>query len=124
MTIILTCSGISNTGKLTTQVAIALMRHLGEDGEWIKARDSPARIAEAVSMDDQVIVIEGCTDHCAAKKLKEYGILPSVHVVATELGIRKNGMEEPKYEEIEVVIRQVKEKILANDKVADSRVRQ
>jgi uncharacterized metal-binding protein len=111
MTVILTCSGISNTGKLTTQVAIALMRHFGSEAEWIRARDNPAGIDEAVSGDDHLIVIEGCTDHCASKKLKEAGRVPAIHVVATELGIRKNGMADPKYDEIDLLVRQVKEKI-------------
>jgi uncharacterized metal-binding protein len=111
MAVILTCSGVSNTGKLTTLVAIELMRHLGEDNEWVKARDSPAGIDRAISMDDRLIVIEGCTDHCALKRLKEKGRIPDVHVVATEIGIRKMGMAEPKYEEINFLVCHVKEKI-------------
>jgi uncharacterized metal-binding protein len=86
MTVILTCSGISNTGKLTTQVAIVLMRHFGGEAEWIRARDNPAGIDEAVSGDSHLIVIKGCTDHCACKKLKESGRVPPIHIVATELG--------------------------------------
>ncbi len=111
MVVIVTCSGISNTGKLTTQVAIELMRRLGEDDEWVRARDSPAVFKRAVSMDDRLIVIEGCTDHCALKKLKEIGRTPDIHVVATEIGIQKNGMAEPKYDEINFVVCHVKEKI-------------
>lgn len=111
MAVILTCSGVSNTGKLTTQVAIELMRHLGEDNEWVKARDSPAIIERAVSMDDRLIVIEGCTDHCALKKLKEKGRIPDIHVVVTEIGIQKLGMADPNYEEIHFVVCHVKEKI-------------
>jgi uncharacterized metal-binding protein len=111
MTVILTCSGISNTGKLTTQVAIALISHFGGDAEWIRARDNPAGIDEAVSGDNLLIVIEGCTDHCASKKLKERERLPAIHIVATELGIQKNGMADPAFDEIDFLVRMVKEKI-------------
>jgi uncharacterized metal-binding protein len=52
-------------------------------------------------------VLDGCTDCCATKKLTAAGITPDLHIIATELGIVKNGMADVKYDEIETVVRAI-----------------
>ncbi|MDD1720197.1 MAG: putative zinc-binding protein [Methanoregulaceae archaeon] len=104
MKVLVTCSGISNTGKLTTQAAVALMRRTPGEYEWVKAKAVEDLQIPCSDENDSIIVIEGCTDHCASKKLDAAGIVPTVQIVATEMGIRKDGMADVRFEEIEQVV--------------------
>jgi uncharacterized metal-binding protein len=104
---LVTCSGISNTGKLTTQAALALMQRRPGQYVWIHARQSTATLEDDIGDAEQVIVLDGCKDCCARKKLSVSRISPHGHIIATELGIEKNGMADVKYDEIEKVVRAV-----------------
>ena len=104
---IVTCSGISNTGKLTTQAGMILMQR--KPGKFLCMNCKQS--AETLRMDaggaEQLIVLDGCTDCCATKKLTAAGLSADVHIIATELGIEKNGMADVKYDEIETVVRAI-----------------
>lgn len=101
---LVTCSGISNTGKLTTQAAIMLMQRRPGQYVWMHAKQSAATLEAEIGDADQVIVIDGCTDCCAKKKLSTSCLEPHHHIIATELGIEKKGMGEVQYDEIEKVV--------------------
>jgi len=105
--VIVTCSGISNTGKLTTQAALTLMQRTPGQYAWMHAKQSAAMLELDIGDADQVIVIDGCGDCCAKKKLSSSRIAPHHHIIATELGIEKNGMGEVQYDEIEKVVRAI-----------------
>jgi uncharacterized metal-binding protein len=106
MTIALvTCSGISNTGKLTTQAAQILLQRKPGHYIWMHAKQSAAMLEAEIRVAEQVIVIDGCTDCCATKKLFKSCLTPHRHIIATELGIEKNGMGEVQYDEIEKIVR-------------------
>jgi len=109
MKLLVTCSGLSNCGRLTTQVATALMRARPGVFAWVQARKSPEEIQACAEDADELVVIEGCEDYCATKKLGEAGVeCPCrYHIVATECGIVKNGMADVRYEEIEQMLRAV-----------------
>jgi uncharacterized metal-binding protein len=98
--VLVTCSGISNTGKLTAQVAGILMQREPDlfDGH-LHVKQSTHDM-ERVINGAKVVVVDGCKDHCAAKKLKSLCITPHIHIIATEEGIEKNGMADPGYDEI------------------------
>lgn len=107
---LVTCSGISNTGKLTTQAGMLLMQR--KPGRFLcmnckQSADSLRRDAEAT---ERLIVLDGCTDCCATKKLTAAGLVPDVFIIATELGIEKKGMGDVQYDEIERVVRAVLDK--------------
>lgn len=104
---LVTCSGISNTGKLTTQAATIIMQRKPGQYVWIHAKQSAATLEAELGDAEQVIVIDGCTDCCATKKLSKSSLVPHRHIIATELGIEKNGMGEVHYDEIEKVVRAV-----------------
>ena len=102
--ILITCSGVSNTGKLTAQVgAILTQKHPdifeGHLHAWRSTRE-----IEAVINGQKTVVIDGCADRCAAKKLKSLCLTPHIHIIATEEGIGKNGMADPRFDEIETLI--------------------
>jgi len=115
MNVVVTCSGLSNTGKLTTQVAVALLRHAPTSIEWVKAGADPDRLHNTLEMADRVIAINGCSDCCARKKIEVLGIIPDREVIATDLGVVKNGMTDPAYAEIDLVIKAVREALNTRD---------
>ena len=99
---IITCSGISNTGKLTTRTAALLtQRCAGEIDCYIPATREREAIDEALRDAEETLVLDGCSDCCALKKNQHSGRRPDHHIIATEYGIVKNGMEEPQFKEIE-----------------------
>ena len=104
---IVTCSGISNVGKLTTQAATMLMQRKPGQYVWMHARQSAATLETEIGVADELIVIDGCTDCCATKKLSASHLAPHHHIIATELGIEKKGMGEVQYDEIEKVVRAI-----------------
>lgn len=101
---LVTCSGISNTGKLTTQAGMLLMQRKPGMFLCMNCKQS----AESLRLDaggaERLIVLDGCTDCCATKKLTAAGLSADVHIIATELGIEKNGMADVQYDEIEKVV--------------------
>ncbi len=101
---LITCSGISNTGKLTTQVALALMQRRPGVYLWVRAQQGADLMADGIYEADEVIVLDGCTDGCAKKKLAEAGFTPDHHVITTEIGITKNGMADVQFAEIEQIV--------------------
>ena len=104
---LVTCSGISNTGKLTTQAALTLLQRRPGHYVWMNAKQSAESLEVEVRDADQIIVIDGCTDCCAKKKLSASRIIPHRHIIATEIGVIKNGMAEVEYHEIEKVVHAV-----------------
>lgn len=104
---LVTCSGISNTGKLTTQAAQVLLRRKPGQYVWMHPRQSAGMPDAELNSAERIIVLDGCTDCCATKKLTAAGHSPDCHIIATELGIRKNGMAEVQFDEIEKVVRAV-----------------
>jgi uncharacterized metal-binding protein len=107
MIVLVTCSGISNTGKLTTQAALALMQQWPGRYQWTHVKKSAASLEDEVRDADRVVVIDGCHDCCATKKLAGTTVFPHGHIVATDLGVEKNGMAEVQDDEIEKLVRAV-----------------
>ena len=109
--ILITCSGVSNTGKLTTQVAGILAQKEPDlfDGH-LHAKQS-TRDMEVVINGGKLVVVDGCGDRCAEKKLKSFCLTPHIHIIATEEGIVKNGMADPKFDEIETLIAAVRREV-------------
>jgi uncharacterized metal-binding protein len=104
---LITCSGLSNVGRLTTAVGQQLLMRRPGRVEWVRAQAGPEALADAVLGADLVIALDGCEDCCGNKKMAEAGIAPAVHLRAIDLGIVKDGRAEVKYSEIETVVRAV-----------------
>jgi uncharacterized metal-binding protein len=51
----------------------------------------------------KVIILNGCTDRCATKKLRAAGFAEGTELIVTDLGIEKKGMEEVRFAEIGIV---------------------
>ena len=101
--ILITCSGVSNTGKLTKQVGAILAQKDPIFEGHLHARQSTHDMETGIN-GGIMVVIDGCADRCAAKKLQSLCLIPHIHIIATEEGIEKNGMADPTFEEIETLI--------------------
>ncbi|MFA5332153.1 MAG: putative zinc-binding protein [Methanoregula sp.] len=101
--VLVTCSGVSNTGKLTTQVALTLMQRRPGHFVRVDAKQSAATLETELCDAEQIIVIDGCREGCAKKKMPVSPAVPPVHIIATDLGIEKNGMAEVQFREIAIV---------------------
>lgn len=107
--VLVTCSGVSNTGKLTTQAAAAFrQRHPAALDDAVQAG-----LLESGDVQEgcRVVALDGCADACGKKKLDSLGIVPDTHIVATDLGIVKNGMAEVRYDEIARVVAALQETV-------------
>jgi len=111
MKALITCSGLSNTGRLTTQAAMMLVSRSPGAIAWVQAHKGERLIADGTIDADQIVVIDGCSDHCAAKKCGLEGITADIHIVATELGVKKDGMAEVQWEDVTKVLAAVDRKI-------------
>ncbi|HZD44235.1 MAG TPA: putative zinc-binding protein, partial [Methanomicrobiales archaeon] len=56
---------------------------------------------------EAVYVLDGCEDHCALKKLQGLGVPADVHVVLTEIGIRKGQDVPVRWEDIERILQEI-----------------
>ncbi|WP_245920457.1 putative zinc-binding protein [Methanospirillum stamsii] len=111
-TTMVTCSGISNAGKLSTKVSEMLHRRCPGLIECsLAARSDPEKLHDVLTHTKRKVIINGCSDCCGRKKLKEHGYDPDIHIIATECGIVKNGMEDPRFDEIELLTSVVREKL-------------
>jgi uncharacterized metal-binding protein len=109
---LLTCSGVSNTGRVTTHAASILIRRNPELFDChITAKQGTMDLLRELGHTDCLVVIEGCPDRCAAKKLGASGIEPEIHIIATEHGIEKKGMDDVEFWEIERLIQAILEAV-------------
>ena len=106
-TVLITCSGLSNVGRLTEQVGRQVITRRPGRVEWVRAQAGPEAIAKAAVEASCVLVLDGCEDCCGSRKAGEAGVEPSIRLMATELGIVKDGRAEVRYDEIETVTRAV-----------------
>ncbi len=110
--ILVTCSGISSTGKLTLQAANSfILRNPGVFERHVSASAMDEKITEMLKDNAFLVVLDGCPDCCSCKKLKTAGIEPDIHIIATELGIEKRGAEDPYFSEIDAVLAELKTRL-------------
>ncbi len=102
VTLVFPCSGASNVGQITNELALRMTREgLGSmsclagvgaqiSGFVVSARDC-----------DQLVVLDGCPQKCAAKVFERVGIKPHVHLVLTERGFEKRSGAKVEAEEVD-----------------------
>jgi uncharacterized metal-binding protein len=88
---VLACSGASNVGQITNEVAkrldsekLARFYCLAGPGGDIDA------MVQAVKSADQLLVIDGCSVACGRLIMERAGVEDYQYVVVTDLGIEKN----------------------------------
>ncbi|MCU0632498.1 MAG: putative zinc-binding protein [Methanolinea sp.] len=100
--LLLTCSGISHTGQLTTMTGnsircrnpVLVTRH-------IRLTSLKSPLEKELENGECLVTLDGCEECCTKKRLDMIGKIPDAYIIATRAGIIKRGMEEPRYDEIE-----------------------
>lgn len=113
--LLLTCSGISHTGQLTTLAGNSLRcRHPVLVTRHLKLTALKRALEEELTDEECLVAVDGCPECCAKKRMDLIGKVPDVHLIATEHGIVKRGMNEPRYDEIDclsqVIVRTIRDK--------------
>jgi uncharacterized metal-binding protein len=106
--LLLTCSGISHTGQLTTltgnflrhRYPVLVTRHVR-----LTALKRP--LDQEMEGIECLVAVDGCEECCVKKRMDLIGKIPDAYFVATREGITKRGMEEPRYDEIEGLSRAI-----------------
>jgi uncharacterized metal-binding protein len=110
--LLLTCSGISHTGRLTTMTGTSLRcRHPVLISRHLQLTALKRPLDEELPDGEFLLVVDGCDECCAKKRTDAIGKIPDCSIIATREGIVKRGMEEPRYDEIETLSRVVTERI-------------
>jgi len=120
--LLLTCSGISHTGQLTTmtgnslrcQYPVLVTRH-------IRLTGLKRPLEKELQGDECLVAVDGCEECCAKKRMDMIGKIPDAYIVATREGITKRGMEEPRYDEIEGLSRAIVREIRNDPKDNEER---
>ena len=106
--LLLTCSGISHTGQLTTMTGNSLRcRHPVLVTRHLKSTALKRPLEKELQDGDCLVAVDGCEECCAKKRMDLIGKTPDAYIVATREGITKRGMEEPRYDEIEGLSRAI-----------------
>jgi uncharacterized metal-binding protein len=89
--LIFPCSGGSNVGQIANEATKDLTA-LGWGKMYclagIGGKDNG--IVASTKAAKRIIVIDGCSVQCARKTLGQSGFIPDLHVIVTDLGIKKN----------------------------------
>ena len=103
--LIFACSGGSNVGQIANEAAKDLT-NLGRGKMYclagIGGKDNS--IVASTKAAKRIIVIDGCSVQCARKTLGQSGFIPDLHVIVTDLGIKKKNSFFMDVSEIEAVI--------------------
>ena len=88
---VLACSGASNVGQLTNEVA----KRLNAKGmaNFFCVAGIGANIdgmVESIRATNKVLVLDGCSAQCAKKCMDRAGLSDYAHLVVTDLSIEKN----------------------------------
>ena len=111
--LLLTCSGISHTGQLTTRTGTWLRyRHPKLITRHLHLTALKRPLEEELRDEENLVAVDGCEECCVKKRMDAIGTRPDVYIVATKEGIIKRGMEEARSGEIEalshVIVRKTK----------------
>ncbi len=84
------CSGCSSAAQTTNTIAIALDRRGVAEMSCIAGvgGDVPALVRTATS-GRPVVAIDGCKLECARSCLARHGVVPDLHVVLSDHGVRR-----------------------------------
>ncbi len=110
--LLLTCSGISHTGRLTARVGTWLRyRHPKLITRHLQLTALQRPLEEELSDERIFVAVDGCEERCVEKRLCTDGKRPDVYIVATREGIVKRGMDEARPDEVEVLSRVILQKV-------------
>jgi len=90
VTLIFPCSGSSNVGQLTNELALRMTREgIGKMSCLAGVGAHVSGFVVSAKDCDQLVVLDGCPQRCAAKLFEHVGIRPHVYLLLTEHGFQK-----------------------------------
>ncbi|MDI6718246.1 MAG: putative zinc-binding protein [Methanomicrobiales archaeon] len=103
--VLFSCAGASSTGQVSNSAAV----QLALEGYGILACTAGLAVQapstlQKVETAEELVAIDGCAVACARKILEREGLTADVHLVVTDLGVKKTGDPIPGEDEIEVVV--------------------
>jgi uncharacterized metal-binding protein len=98
--VLITCSGVSNTGKLTDQAAKYFVQKYPGTVDLLISAKNIDEVNDIDREDSNILVLEGCPEGCVMKKLAPKKIEPDILLRTTDLGVAKHGMDEPGFADI------------------------
>ncbi|ABK14480.1 MAG: putative zinc-binding protein [Methanothrix sp.] len=109
---IFTCAGGSNVGQLANAAGRELTAQgYGRISCLAGITASIRGITASAQGADAIISIDGCSLECCRKSLEGCGFQPDVHVVITELGVKKSPDLSISEEELRSVVDAIKERM-------------
>lgn len=90
VTLVFPCAGASNVGQLTNQLALRMAREgLGSVSCLAGVGAHISGFVVSAKDCDQLVVLDGCSQGCAAKVFEHVSIKPHVYLMLTEHGFTK-----------------------------------
>jgi len=110
--LIFSCSGGSNVGQITNEAAKSL-NTLGKGKMYCLAGvgGNVSGIVESTKAAEKVVALDGCPVQCAKKTLNRAGFDLDVHVIVTDLDIKKTYDFFMDIEEINKVVDEVNSRL-------------
>ena len=110
--LIFPCSGGSNVGQLANETAKKLSSQgIGGMSCLAGIGGHVSGFAEAAREVKKIVAIDGCPVHCARKTLEHADCPVTIHVVITELGIKKSSDFNLDEQNINKILNTIKEKL-------------
>ncbi len=109
-TMLYSCSGASNVGQIANEAAKCLSAQgMGKFSCLAGVGSHGAGFISSAKKANRIVCLDGCNVKCAQKTLTHAGIEPSIQVVITDLGIKKEyDWLDPAKEEVATVVRWVR----------------
>ena len=90
VTLVFPCSGSSNVGQITNELALRMTREgLGAMSCLAGVGAHLSGFVVSAKDCDQLVVLDGCPQKCAAKIFEHVGVKPHVYLILTEHGFKK-----------------------------------
>ena len=115
--VVLACSGASNVGQITNEVAKKLdMKGLAKFFCLSGVGGHISGMVASVKGADKVLVLDGCPVGCAKSCMKETNLNNFQYLIVTELGIEKKHSFDLSERDVEMALSCAREKLRASQK--------
>jgi len=89
-TIVYACSGAADLGQACNETALRLVEQgKARMGCLVGVGGHVPNLVMSAQSADQVIMLDGCAVQCGRKVLEQNNVVPTTHIVATDLGLKK-----------------------------------
>ena len=89
--LVYSCSGCSSAAQMANALAVRFDREQIAEMSCIPGvgGDVPSLVHKATDPDRKIIAIDGCPLACVENCLRRHNVVPNLHFILTELGVKK-----------------------------------